>query len=87
MSKRRSYDVSFTLRAVECAEKTSKEAAARECQADLGMMHNTLILDRTRCAQILADGHAAPMMTAHFILETLGIRQKNQVILIEAGLE
>ena len=30
MSKRKSYDVSFMLKAVECAEKTSKEAAARE---------------------------------------------------------
>ena len=30
MSKRKSYDVSFMLKAVECAEKTSKEAAAME---------------------------------------------------------
>ena len=30
MSKRKSYDVSFMLKAVECAEKTSKEAAARK---------------------------------------------------------
>ena len=30
MSKRKSYDVSFMLKAVECAEKTSKEAAARQ---------------------------------------------------------
>ena len=30
MSKRKSYNVSFMLKAVECAEKTSKEAAARE---------------------------------------------------------
>ena len=29
MSKRKSYDVSFMLKAIECAE-TSKEAAARE---------------------------------------------------------
>ena len=30
MSKRKSYDVSFMLKAVECAEKISKEVAARE---------------------------------------------------------
>ena len=30
MSKRKSYDVSFMFKAVECAKKTSKEAAARE---------------------------------------------------------
>ena len=30
MSKKKSYDVSFMLKAVECAEKTSKEAAAKE---------------------------------------------------------
>ena len=30
MSKRKSYDVSFMLKAVECAEKTNKEVAARE---------------------------------------------------------
>ena len=30
MSKRKSYDVSFMLKAVECTEKTSKEAAARK---------------------------------------------------------
>ena len=30
MSKRKSFDVSFMFKAVECAEKTSKEAAARE---------------------------------------------------------
>ena len=30
MSKSKSYDVSFMLKAVECTEKTSKEAAARE---------------------------------------------------------
>ena len=34
MSKRRSYDVSFKLLAVECAEKTSKEAAARQMGVD-----------------------------------------------------
>ena len=39
MSKRKSYDVSFKLKAVECAEKKSKEAAAREMN------------DRTRCVQ------------------------------------
>ena len=31
------------------------------------------------------NGHAAPMMTTHFILETMP--DQNQVILIEAGLE
>ena len=30
MSKSKSYDVSFMLKAVECTEKTSKEAIARE---------------------------------------------------------
>ena len=30
MSKRKSYDVSFMLKAVECAERTSKEVAAME---------------------------------------------------------
>ena len=30
MSKRKSYDVSFKLKAVEYAEKTTKKAAARE---------------------------------------------------------
>ena len=33
-SKRKSYDVSFKLKAVECAEKKSKEAAAREMGVD-----------------------------------------------------
>ena len=34
MSKRKSYDVSFKLKAVECAEKKSKEAAVREMGVD-----------------------------------------------------
>ena len=34
MSKQKSYDVSFKLKAVECAEKKSKEAAAREMGVD-----------------------------------------------------
>ena len=34
MSKRKSYDVSFKVKAVECAEKKSKEAAAREMGVD-----------------------------------------------------
>ena len=34
MSKRKSYDVSFKLKAVECAEKKSKAAAAREMSVD-----------------------------------------------------
>ena len=34
MSKRKAYDVSFQLKAVECAEKKSKEAAAREMGVD-----------------------------------------------------
>ena len=34
MSKRKSYDVSFKLKAVECAEKKSKLAAAREMGVD-----------------------------------------------------
>ena len=34
MSKRKSYDVSFKLKAVEYAEKKSKEAAAREMGVD-----------------------------------------------------
>ena len=39
MSKRMSYDVSFKLTAVECAEKKSKEAAAREMGVDSKMIH------------------------------------------------
>ena len=34
MSKRKCYDVSFKLRAVDCAEKRSNEAAAREFGMD-----------------------------------------------------
>ena len=34
MSKRKSYDVTFKLKGVECAEKTTKEAAAREMGVD-----------------------------------------------------
>ena len=34
MSKRKCYDVSFKLKAVECAERKSKEPAAREYGVD-----------------------------------------------------
>ena len=34
MSKRKSYDVSFKLKAVKCTEKKSKEAAAREIRVE-----------------------------------------------------
>ena len=34
MSKQKSYDFSFKLKAVECAEKKSKEATAREMGVD-----------------------------------------------------
>ena len=33
-SKRKSYDVFFKLKAIECAEKTSKKVAARETGMD-----------------------------------------------------
>ena len=39
MSKRKAYDVSFKLKAVECAEKKSKEAAVREMGVDSKMIH------------------------------------------------
>ena len=39
MSKRKSYDVSFKLKAVECAEKKSKKAAAREMGVDSKRIH------------------------------------------------
>ena len=39
MSKQKEYDVSFKLEAVECAEKKSKEAAAREMGMDSKMIH------------------------------------------------
>ena len=32
--KRKSYDLSFKLKAIESAEKTSKESAAREFNVD-----------------------------------------------------
>ena len=38
MSKRKAYDVSFKLKAMECAEKKSKEAAAREMGVDNKMI-------------------------------------------------
>ena len=46
MSKRKSYCVSFKLKAVEMAEKKSKEAAAREFCVDLKRIreYRTLIL-------------------------------------------
>ena len=34
MSKRKSYNVSFKLKAVECAEKKSKDVATREMGVD-----------------------------------------------------
>ena len=34
MSRRQSYDVLFKLKAIESAEKKSKEAAAREFRVD-----------------------------------------------------
>ena len=37
-SERRSYNVSFKLKTVECAEKKSKEAAAREMGVDSKMI-------------------------------------------------
>ena len=38
MSKRKAYDVSLKLKAVECAEKKGKEAAAREMGVDSKMI-------------------------------------------------
>ena len=38
MSKRKAYDASFKLKAVECGEKKSKEAAAREMGVDSKMI-------------------------------------------------
>ena len=40
MSKRNAYDVSFKLKAAECAEKKSKEAAVREMGVDSKMIRN-----------------------------------------------
>ena len=39
MSKHKSDDVSFKLKAVECAEKKSKEAAVREMGVDCKRIH------------------------------------------------
>ena len=40
MSKRKSYDVSFKLKAVKCAEKKSKEVAAHRVHCCLQLSGN-----------------------------------------------
>ena len=79
MSKRKSHDVSFKLKTIGCAEKTSEKAAAREMVMDSKRIREwctTISFSTEPGAQTLTGGHAAPTMT-HFILKTmLGIRQK-----------
>ena len=63
MSKRKSYDVSFMLKAVECAEKTSKVAAARdmgmgtkriqECFTMLSFLRESVMHEPTLTAMLL----------------------------------
>ena len=53
MSKRKWYDVSFKLKAVECAEKKSKEAVTREMCVDSKSGVN-------RRRYWLVGGHAPP---------------------------
>ena len=77
--KRKVKCLYFKLKAVERADKASKEAATREMGVDtkqIGMVHDTLFLDRTRRTQTFTGGHAIYSHDdTHFLLETmLGIR-------------
>ena len=59
-NKQKSYDVTFMLKAIECAEKTGKEVAARE----LGVGAKQIREWCTMLSLVIESGTCKPRLTA-----------------------
>ena len=78
MSKRKSFDVSFKLKAIECRQvKKWHPGRWAWTLSRFGNGAQCCLPRQNQACATLTGGHAAPTMTTDFILKTMhGIRQK-----------